>query len=118
MQMRDVVWRESKNEIFASLETTGRKLRPVSSGEMKRRIGIVVVVFAVALFAALPAAFGDDPFAIKDPLIARAIFSCTDFTMSDGKIDSSGVSTPDPTNRGHVASNGNVKLSGGALIDG
>ena len=85
---------------------------------MKRSNGIVVVAFAALFFAALPSAFGDDGFTITNVFTRRAVFSCGDLTHSDGTIDSAGISSPGPTNKGHVASNGNIKMSGGALVDG
>jgi hypothetical protein len=59
-----------------------------------------------------------DPFAVNGPLTSRAVFSCGDLTMSNGTIDSTGVSANAGGNHGDIASNGNVKMTGGALVNG
>ena len=85
---------------------------------MNRSIGIAVLIAAAAAVLCAPAAFADDPFDITNAFTGHAVVSCGDLTHSDGTIDSAGVSSPTPTNKGHVASNGNIKMSGGALVDG
>src|SRR5438045_7252943 len=80
---------------------------------MKRLFAFAVLTLLTPL-----AALADDPFVITDVFTGRAVFSCGDLTHSDGTIDSAGIASPTPTNKGHVASNGNIKMSGGALVDG
>jgi RHS repeat-associated protein len=77
-----------------------------------------LLVFAALTVLSPLAAVADDPFAITGAFTGRAVVSCGDLTHSDGTIDSAGVASPGPTNKGHVASNGNIKMSGGALVDG
>jgi len=81
-----------------------------------KRLALAIAVSVASLGA--PAAFADDPFDITNAFTGHAVVSCGDLTHSDGTIDSAGVSSPTPTNKGHVASNGNIKMSGGALVDG
>src|SRR5438045_9594887 len=80
---------------------------------MKRLFAFAVLTLLTPL-----AARADDPFTITNVFTGRGVFSCGDLTQSDGTIDSGGISSPGPTNKGHVASNGNIKMSGGALVDG
>src|SRR5260221_7938957 len=60
----------------------------------------------------------DDPWAVTPALTSRAVFSCTDLTMSNGTIDSAGISANVGSNHGDIASNGNIRLSGNALVKG
>jgi RHS repeat-associated protein len=75
-----------------------------------------IVVLATLLLATVARA--DDPFTVTPTLQKRAVFSCSDFTFSDGLVDSQGISNNVLGNHGNVASNGNVKLSGGATVNG
>src|SRR5258707_54197 len=60
----------------------------------------------------------DDPWAVTPALTSRAVFSCSDLTMSNGTIDSAGISANVGSNHGDIASNGNIRLSGNALVKG
>ena len=59
-----------------------------------------------------------DAFTIIGPLAGRAVTSCSDITISGGTIDSAGLSSPSPANKGNVATNGNITLSGSSTIQG
>ena len=76
------------------------------------------ILIAAALTAMAPALRGDDVWTVTEVLSRRAVFSCSDFTMSSGTIDSAGISTNVAGNRGDVGTNGDIRLSGGALVNG
>src|SRR5262249_49077672 len=80
---------------------------------MKRLIGLLVGAFVMA-----GSAFADDAWTVTNTLTRRTVFSCADFTMSGGTIDSAGISTNVPGNRGDVGTNGEIRLTGGSLING
>lgn len=75
---------------------------------------ILVGVFSVAVaqFAAA------DAFSVPPAMTARAVTSCSDVTLSGGSIDSRGVVASTPPDKGHLATNGNITLSGTATIHG
>jgi RHS repeat-associated protein len=75
-------------------------------------------IFVLAALLLATVARADDPFTVTPTLQKRAVFSCSDFTFSDGLVDSQGISNNVLGNRGNVASNGNVKMSGGATVNG
>ena len=75
-------------------------------------LGFVTGLFAA--FAPIPAQA--DAFTITSPLAERAVSGCTGVTMSSGIVDSIGISPATPTDKGNVASNGNVSLSGGNTV--
>ncbi|MEO8033965.1 MAG: hypothetical protein ABI837_05990 [Acidobacteriota bacterium] len=86
---------------------------------MIRRTTFLAGALAILLLAAVPpTCYADDPFAVTAPLASRAVFSCSAFTMSTGSVDSAGLLSTTPTSHGDVQSNGNVTLSGGAIIKG
>jgi RHS repeat-associated protein len=78
-------------------------------------VAALLLVLGVAMPQVSQAA---DAFTITAPLAGRAITSCSDITMSGGTIDSVGVSSPSPANKGNVATNGNITLSGSSTIQG
>jgi RHS repeat-associated protein len=76
--------------------------------------------FALAAIAALavPTLRADDAWTVTATMQRRAVFSCADFTFSDGSVDSLGISNNVIGSNGDVASNGNIKMSGGATVHG
>jgi RHS repeat-associated protein len=78
-------------------------------------IAALLLVLGVALPQVSQAA---DAFTITAPLASHAVTSCSDVTISGGTIDSAGVSSPSPANKGNVATNGNLTLSGSSTIQG
>src|ERR1051326_5626629 len=93
--------------------------------EKAQRMSMKKITFAIAAVATLlgalfaPSLHADDPpFTFTTAITKRAVFSCTDFTFSDGVVDSLGISNNVITNQGHVGSNGNVKMSGGSVVYG
>jgi len=70
----------------------------------------VACLLGVFLFVALPAAA--DSFTIPSAIASQGVFSCGDMTMSGGgTIDSAGVASSGPTNKGTVRSNGKITIS-------
>jgi large repetitive protein len=83
------------------------------------RLGRLLLPIALAgAFFTAPALRADDPWAVTPALTSRAVFSCTDLTMSNGTVDSAGISANVGSNHGDIASNGNIRLSGNALVKG
>jgi len=79
----------------------------------------IAIITLAALLAPLPLlAQSEPPFTVTNAITRRAVFSCTDFTFSDGVVDSLGISNNVIGNDGDVGSNGNVKMSGGAVVYG
>jgi RHS repeat-associated protein len=85
---------------------------------MKNRFVSAAVALA-GLFVAARAAQASDPFALPDALSKRAVFSCTDLSLSGaGIIDSQGIANNTAGTQGNVATNGNISMSGSAIIKG
>lgn len=79
----------------------------------------LAIVFAGALLGTLPrAAEAADAFAIGAQFAGHAVTSCSNIVISGGTIDSAGVSSASPANKGHVASNGSLAMSGSSTING
>ena len=79
---------------------------------------IRAVLVAAASAALAISAHAADPIPVPGVLTSRAVFSCSDFTMSNGTIDSAGVSANTGSNHGDVVSNGTIRMSGNALVKG
>src|SRR5947209_8205386 len=77
-----------------------------------------IAFVALALVALAPALHADDVWTVTAALSRRAVFSCSDFTMSGGTIDSAGISNNVAGNHGDAGTNGDVKLTGGSIING
>jgi RHS repeat-associated protein len=83
------------------------------------RIPARSAALAASLLWAAAARAADAPFAVGAPLAARAIFGCSGVTLSDALVGSDGVTTWTAQQRlGHVASNGDVVLSGRTTVQG
>jgi RHS repeat-associated protein len=86
---------------------------------IRHHASTLVAALLLALGVAMPqVSQAADAFTITAPLAGRAVTSCSDVTMSGGTIDSAGVSSPSPANKGNVATNGNITLSGSSTIQG
>src|ERR1041385_3263914 len=83
---------------------------------MNRQMRAVTVAALAALLA--PVLRADDAWTVTATMQRRAVFSCGDFTFSDGTVDSLGISNNVIGSHGDVASNGNIKMSGGAVVNG
>ena len=74
---------------------------------------------ALALLGAGAARAADAPFAVGAPLAGRAVFGCSGVTLADASVGSDGVTTwSAKQGLGHVASNGDVVLSGRTTVRG
>ncbi len=83
------------------------------------RIPARSAALAASLLWAAAARAADAPFAVGAPLAARAIFGCSGVTLSDALVGSDGVTTwTAQQGLGHVASNGDVVLSGRTTVQG
>jgi len=83
------------------------------------RTAIVLTALLLAPVLAPPVLrAADPPFTVTNAITQRAVFSCTDFTFSDGTVDSLGISNNVIGSHGDVGSNGNVKMSGGSVVYG
>src|SRR6185369_14701036 len=82
---------------------------------MKRTFNTLAALAFAAAFVQAPTVHADDSFAVPSALSARAVFSCTDLTMSDGTVDSGTLSNGVIGNHGDIASNGNIRISGGTV---
>jgi len=77
---------------------------------------LIAAALAAISFAALPnVSQAADPFTITPPLASNALSSCGDLTMSDGVIDSQGLSSSVVGSTGNIVSNGNIKVSSGTV---
>src|SRR6266566_2215507 len=86
---------------------------------MRIKQSVIRIALASAALIILPrVAHAADPIPVPGVLASRAVFSCSDFTMSNGTIDSAGVSANAGSNHGDVASNGTIRMSGNALVKG
>ena len=82
---------------------------------MKRTFKTLAALAFAAVLVPAPILHADDSFAVPSALSARAVFSCTDLTMSDGTVDSGTLSNGVIGNHGDIASNGNIRISGGTV---
>jgi RHS repeat-associated protein len=83
-------------------------------GEMRTRLRIAAAVIATLMWVA--AARAADSFAIPSSLASQAVFSCGDMSITGGgTIDSAGIASSGPTNRGTVRSNGKITNSSSTI---
>src|SRR5438067_3794774 len=88
---------------------------------MTIRIRKSFLVFAlasvlVAAFSPVCVAAGSDGFTVPGSLASQAVFSCGDMSITGGgTIDSAGIASSGPTNRGTVRSNGKITNSSSTI---
>src|SRR4051794_34764438 len=84
---------------------------------MKSRFPLsFLILAAVAAFSPACLAAGSDPFTVPSSLASQAVFSCGDMSITGGgTIDSAGLASSGPTNRGTVRSNGKITNSSSTI---